>query len=133
MTQIHIYFTPDTDMIWILANFREGEVAVFSAKRWDRRNRVRDPLSLRSNDGVLPGFEPTPPDCSDCSGLHHCATTHFNVMQILPSRNVSVLMFHNAVMLLRVSWKQAHNAQVDHAAKIARWVEITGIFGPRLE
>ena len=45
---------------------------LFSAKRWDRRNRAdliesATPLSCRLSGGVLPGIESTPPDCSGCN------------------------------------------------------------------
>ena len=61
----------------------EGEVVFFSAKCWDHRNRAdlvesATPCHDASwRCGVLPGIEPTPPDCSGCNvkGLHYGATT----------------------------------------------------------
>ena len=60
----------------------EGEVAFFSAKRWDRKSREDviesvTPCRDAQKGGALPGIELCPPDCSGCKvrGLHHCATT----------------------------------------------------------
>ena len=70
-----------------MSNFRngegEGEVAFFSAKSWTRRNRAdsigsaapcHDPQVV---GWVLPGIEPTLPDCpgSKVRGLHQCCAT----------------------------------------------------------
>ena len=56
----------------------EGEVAGFSAMRWNRRNRA-DLIESAApcHDAQVVGLEPTPSDCSDFKvrGSHHCATT----------------------------------------------------------
>ena len=52
-------------------NEDEGEVAFFSVKRWDRRNRAdliesATPSHDAQVVGYIPGIEPTPFDCSGC-------------------------------------------------------------------
>ena len=75
------WWASDKMRIWRVIE-GEGEVAFFSAKRWDRRNRAdliesATPCHDALPGGALPGLEPTPPDYSGCNvrGLHHGATT----------------------------------------------------------
>ena len=69
-------------------NFRrneiEDEVAAFSAKCWDLRNKAGliESTTSRHDAQVVGSYRarPTPPDSSDFEvrGLHHCATTTSN-------------------------------------------------------
>ena len=65
------------DFKFVVLSIGEGEVAVFSDKRWDRRNKADLMESATPCHDALPRLERTPPDCSGCKvrGLHHCATT----------------------------------------------------------